>query len=433
VREGLLERNALGSAPPFPPGRVAWDSVGPWKRGLLEGAFERLKAGAAPALKDELEAFARAAEHAAWLPDWALFAAAKAEFAGAPWWEWDPALASREPGAVSRARRALADAVALETFIQFVFFRHWGRVRRYAHARGIRVFGDVPIYLALDSADVWANRDLFDLDEQGRPIAVSGVPPDYFSKTGQLWGNPLYRWDRMEADGFAWWIARLSANLELCDLVRIDHFRGFAAYWAVPAGETTAQNGRWIPGPGEKLFMALGEALGGLPIVAEDLGVITPDVEALLAKVGVPGMKVLQFAFYEKDSGYLPHRHVPNAVVYTGTHDNDTARGWFAALTEEEKDRVRGYLGGDGGRIEWDLIRAAYTSVCERAIVPLQDVLGLGSEARMNDPAHPGASWSWRAPADAFRPELARRLSRLAELSARGPWAPPPGSGGPDG
>jgi 4-alpha-glucanotransferase len=323
--------------------------------------------------------------------------------------------------------------VALETFIQFLFFRQWARVRSHAHSRGMKILGDVPIYLALDSADVWANRELFDLDESGRPTAVSGVPPDYFSEAGQLWGNPLYRWDRMEEDGFAWWIARLSANLALCDLVRIDHFRGFAAYWAVPAGETTARHGRWIPGPGEKLFTALRQALGGLPIVAEDLGVITPDVEALLAKVGVPGMKVLQFAFYERDSDYLPHRHVPNAVVYTGTHDNDTARGWFSALTEEEKGRVRDYLGTDGSRIAWDLIRAAYTSVCERAIVPMQDVLGFSSEARMNDPAKPGGSWSWRAPADAFRPDFALRLKRLAELSARAPSTRVPEAGGPDG
>jgi len=432
-REGLLASDALRTAPAFPAERVAWDMVVPWKRRLLESAFERLKAGEAPAVREELEAFARSPAHAAWLPDWALYAAAKAKFAGAPWWQWEPALAARQPAALARARRELADAVALETFIQFLFFRHWERVRGLAHSRGIRVFGDVPIYLALDSADVWANRELFDLDEAGRPIAVSGVPPDYFSKTGQLWGNPLYRWDRMEEDGFAWWIARLSANLALCDLVRIDHFRGFAAYWAVPAGETTAQGGRWVPGPGEKLFAAVREALGGLPIVAEDLGVITPDVEALLAAVGVPGMKVLQFAFYEEDSGYLPHRHVPNAVVYTGTHDNDTVRGWFASLTGEEKDRVRDYVGGDGSRIEWDLIRAAYTSVCERAIVPLQDVLGLSSDARMNDPAKPGASWSWRAPAGAFRPELARRLRRLAGLSARAPSTRTPEAGAPDG
>jgi 4-alpha-glucanotransferase len=282
------------------------------------------------------------------------------------------------------------------------------------------VLGDVPIYLSLDSADVWADRDLFELDSKGRPLAVSGVPPDYFSPTGQLWGNPLYRWDRMEQDGFAWWIRRLSANLRLCDLLRIDHFRAFAAYWSVPAGEKTALNGQWVPAPGEKLFAAVREALGGLPIVAEDLGVITPDVKALLETVGVPGMKVLQFAFYEPDSDYLPHRHVPNAVVYTGTHDNDTARGWFTKLTAEEKARVCDYLGCDGSAIEWDLIRAGYASVCDRAVVPMQDVLGLGSEARMNNPAEPGGNWSWRAPGDAFRPDLAARLARLAQLTARG-------------
>ena len=433
ARDGLLEPGELRSAPGFPGDRVAWGSVIPWKRRLLERAFGRLRDGAAPGLSAELEAFTKAPEHAAWLPDWALFAAAKAKAAGAPWWAWEPALAAREAGALARVGGELSDAIALETFIQFLFFRQWARVRRHAGERGIAILGDVPIYLALDSADVWANRELFDLDESGRPLAVSGVPPDYFSATGQLWGNPLYRWNRMEEDGFAWWIARLKANLDLCDLVRIDHFRGFAAYWAVPAGETTAQNGQWIPGPGERLFTALRGALGGLPIVAEDLGVITPDVEALLTAVGVPGMKVLQFAFYEEDSVYLPHRHTPHAVVYTGTHDNDTARGWFATLTEEERGRVRDYLGCDGGRVEWDLIRAAYTSVCDRAIVPMQDILGLSSEARMNNPAEPGASWSWRAPADAFQPEPARRLRRLAELTARGPGKLPSGLSEPAG
>ncbi|MGH9398718.1 MAG: 4-alpha-glucanotransferase, partial [Thermoanaerobaculia bacterium] len=290
---------------------------------------------------------------------------------------------------------------------------------RAANNRGILVVGDAPIYVSQDSADVWANRGLFQLDERGRPTAVSGVPPDYFSPTGQLWGNPLYRWDRMEKDGFAWWIARLRANLRLCDLLRIDHFRAFAAYWSVPAGQTAASNGMWVPAPGEKLFAAARQALGALPIVAEDLGVITPDVEALLTAIGVPGMKVLQFAFYEPDSVYLPHRHVPNSVVYTGTHDNDTARGWFAALSPEERVRVTDYLGCDGSTIEWDLIRAAYTSVCDRAIVPLQDVLGLGSEARMNNPAEPGGNWAWRAPAGAFRPDLAARLRRLADLTGR--------------
>ena len=419
LREGLLPEGSLEDVPGFPGEHVAFDRVIPWKQELLRRSFDHFRAHGPARIRQELDTFARAPEQASWLPDWALFAAARARQRGAPWWSWEAGLARREPAALERARRDLALDIDFAAYTQFLFFRQWGRVKRAANARGIVVMGDAPIYVSRDSSDVWSHRELFDLDEAGRPRAVSGVPPDYFSPTGQLWGNPLYLWDRMEQDGFAWWIARLRANLRLCDLLRIDHFRAFAAYWSVPAKETTALNGEWVPAPGEKLFAAAREALGGLPIVAEDLGIITPDVEALLQSVGVPGMKVLQFAFYEPDSGYLPHRHVQNAVVYTGTHDNDTARGWYARLSPEEKARVRDYLGGDGSAIEWDLIRAAYASVCDRAIVPLQDVLGLGSEARMNNPAEPGGNWGWRARADAFRPELAARLARLAVLTAR--------------
>ena len=393
----------------------------PWKEGLLRRSFEHFGSHGQPSQHDALAAFAAAPDQAGWLPDWSLFAALRARSKGVPWWSWEPGLARREPATLDRARRDLSEEIAFQVYAQFLFFRQWERLKREAGRRGISVMGDAPIYVSQDSSDVWANPELFELDENGRPAAVSGVPPDYFSPTGQLWGNPLYRWDRMEKDGFAWWIARLRANLRLCDLLRLDHFRAFAAYWSVPAGETTALHGRWVQAPGEKLFAAAREALGSLPIVAEDLGLITPDVEALLAHVGVPGMKVLQFAFYEADSAYLPHRHVANAVVYTGTHDNDTARGWFAHLSLEEQQRVTDYLGGDGSRIEWDLIRAAFASVCDRSIVPLQDILGLGSEARMNNPAAPGGNWGWRAEPGALAPGLAARVRRLAELTARAP------------
>ena len=419
LREGFLPESAMRDAPAFPEGGVAWELVIPWKEELLRRSFDHFGAHPRPALAEALAAFSGAPAQAGWLPDWSLFAALRNRADGAPWWRWDEALARREPAALEGARRQLSREVAFHVYAQFLFFRQWERVKREANRRGISVMGDAPIYVSQDSSDVWANRELFELDAAGRPTAVSGVPPDYFSPTGQLWGNPLYRWKRMEESGFGWWIERLRANLRLCDLLRIDHFRAFAAYWSVPAGETTALRGRWVEAPGEKLFAAAREALGGLPIVAEDLGVITPDVEALLASVGVPGMKVLQFAFYEPDSTYLPHRHVPNAVVYTGTHDNDTARGWFARLSQEEKQRVTDYLGGDGSRIEWDLIRAAFASVCNRAIVPLQDVLGLGSEARMNNPAAPGGNWGWRADASALDPGLAARVRRLAALTAR--------------
>jgi len=386
--EGLLPQSALDSAPVFPDDRVDFGAVIAWKEKILRQAFARFP-------RRDLEAFTRAPEQADWLSDWTRFAARR------------------------KGGSAGAEEAAYQAFLQLLFLRQWGRVRRAANDRGISVLGDIPIYVALDSADVEAHPELFALDAQGRPTSVSGVPPDYFSETGQLWGNPLYRWDRIEEEGFAWWIARLRANLRLCDLVRIDHFRGFASYWSVPVGEKTAANGRWLPGPGRKLFDAARVALGDLPIVAEDLGLIEGDVRELLSVLGIPGMKVLQFAFYEPDSEYLPHRHVPNSVVYTGTHDNDTARGWYAALKVEERERVRDYLGSDGSEIHWDLIRAAYASVARSAIVPLQDVLGLGSEARMNTPARPGGNWSWRAGADAFRREDAARLRRMAILSGR--------------
>jgi len=279
----------------------------------------------------------------------------------------------------------------------------------------------VPIYAAFGSADVWANRRFFTVDEEGRRQTVAGVPPDYFSATGQLWGNPLYRWDVLAADGYGWWIDRLRHNFRLADVVRIDHFRGFAAYWEVKAGEPTALHGRWVPAPGAALFRAIHGALGSRPIIAEDLGSIDDDVRALLATTGFPGMKVLQFSFGEADNLYLPHNHVPNSVVYTGTHDNDTTRGWWETLDGEACERVRDYLGTDGRDIAWDLIRAAYASVAERAIVPLQDVANLGSEARMNVPGRADGNWAWRARPEHFSLTYAARLRRLAALTGRLP------------
>jgi 4-alpha-glucanotransferase len=281
--------------------------------------------------------------------------------------------------------------------------------------------GDLPIYVAHDSADVWANQRLFDLDTAGRPVTVSGVPPDYFSETGQHWGNPLYRWDRMAEEGYAWWIARLRANLRLADLLRIDHFRGFAAYWAIPAAERTAVNGAWVPGPGRALFDALRSALGDLPLVAEDLGHITPDVRELRTALGLPGMRVLQFAFEGADNDHLPQQHPDDAAVYTGTHDNDTTRGWFESLDEERRRAVLDCVGSREGSIEWDMIRLAYGSPARLAMVPMQDVLGLGREARMNTPGRASGNWAWRVPAGSFREETAARLARLAAESGRLP------------
>jgi 4-alpha-glucanotransferase len=279
--------------------------------------------------------------------------------------------------------------------------------------------GDVPIYIAHQSADVWAHQDLFSLDAAGRPEFVAGVPPDAFSETGQLWGYPVYRWERIERDGYSWWIERLRQALSLADVVRVDHFRGFAAGWSVPAGASSAIGGRWSPGPGMKLFEAARRALGDVPLIAEDLGIITTDVRELLSALGIPGMRVLQFGFSQDDSEHLPHRHVPDCVAYTGTHDNDTCRGWFIGLPAGERRRVLDYLGGEGGGIEWDMIRAACESVARRAIVPLQDVFGLGSEARMNTPGRAAGNWAWRARSEDFTPERAARLRRLAELTGR--------------
>jgi 4-alpha-glucanotransferase len=420
LSDGFLPVSSFEDLPAFPEERVDFEAVVRWKERIFRRSWEYFSALLGKPAREELEAFRSAAAQAGWLSDWTLFSALKARFSGKPWIEWDRDLRERDAGALERASGELEAEVSYQAYLQYLFFRQWERVRIAARERGIAVMGDAPIYVSLDSADVWAHRELFELDGEGRPTSVSGVPPDFFSETGQLWGNPLYRWDKLEATGYAWWVARIRANLRLCDLLRVDHFRAFAAYWSVPAGEKTALNGQWLPGPGSKLFDAIRETLGGeLPIVAEDLGMIDEEVKALLARLGLPGMKVLQFAFYEADSEYLPHRHTENSLVYTGTHDNDTARGWYTALKAEERERVFDYLGCDGTDIHWALIRGAYASVARRAVVPLQDVLGLGSEARMNTPAQPAGNWTWRAPDWAFRAEDAARLRRMALLSGR--------------
>jgi len=421
VEEGFLPADALADLPPFPWDRVDFDAVGRWKDRVLRRSWAHFSREAAPEARAELDAFVHAPEQGRWLADWSLYAALKRDFGGRPWPDWEDDLARRDPDALRLASLAVEEETRYQSYLQFLFFRQWRRVRSYARERGIRIIGDMPIYVAYDSADVWAHPDLFALDSRLRPVEVAGVPPDYFSATGQLWGNPLYRWERMESDGFAWWIERIAAGLRSCDWLRIDHFRAFAAFWAVPSGDPTALNGHWVPGPGRRLFDAARRSLGSLPLLAEDLGDISKEVRELLTQLRIPGMKVLQFGFYGADSEYLPHRYPRDCVVYTGTHDNDTARGWYAGLKPEERQRVYDYLGSDGREIEWDLIRAALTSVAARAIVPLQDVLGLGSEARMNRPSEPGGNWHWRAHPDAFRPDLAERLRRVTEISGRLP------------
>ena len=413
LQDGLLPEEPIEAVPPFAHDHVEFDRVAEYKTRLLRIAFQNFHDA------DALAAFADT--HREWLEDFALFMALKQHEQGAPWWTWERRLAQREPRTLEKARGELASEVAFQKFVQFLFCRQWDAVREAAAARGIRVFGDVPIYVAHDSADVWANRELFQLDERGAPTVVAGVPPDYFSATGQRWGNPLYRWDAMRERDFDWWVSRVKANLRLADFIRLDHFRGFAAYWEIPANEPTAVHGRWMPGPGAALFDALRDALGGeLPLVAEDLGFITPEVHELRHAIGVPGMKILQFGFGQTDSPHLPHRYERETVVYTGTHDNDTARGWFTAADDDERRMAAAYLGiDDEDAVAPAMIRAAYTSVAQMAIVPAQDILGLGSEGRMNRPGAERDNWSWRLRAGALTVEHGAALHRLALITGR--------------
>jgi 4-alpha-glucanotransferase len=360
------------------------------------------------------------AQQASWVGDFALFMAIKDTQHGKSWQQWPRELRLREPAALTKARQELSAAVGSHQFRQFLFFRQWQRLRQHTHQKGISIIGDIPIFVSGDSAEVWANPELFALDAERRPQVVAGVPPDYFSATGQLWGNPLYDWRAVEESGFAWWIARFKALLELVDVVRLDHFRGFESYWEVPAGRSDAIVGRWVKAPGAELLAALERALGRLPILAEDLGVITAEVLALRTRFKLPGMRVLQFAFGDKPSNaYLPHNYDENTVVYTGTHDNDTTRGWYQSVGERERDHVRRYLARDGSDVVWDLIRAAWASVADQAMVPLQDVLNLGSEARMNLPGRGDGNWGWRYQASQLNAGVLARLADLTELYGR--------------
>jgi 4-alpha-glucanotransferase len=418
--EGLLTDADLDGAPVFPDTMVDYGAVIPFKLSMLRRSFERFSAAATPGQRQAFANF-RARTHS-WLNDYTLFAALKQANSGAAWSGWEPAIRRREPDAVAHWARELYDQLQFHAYMQFQFFSQWEHLKGYANQRGVQIVGDIPIFVAYDSADAWTNRAIFALDDDGLPTVVAGVPPDYFSTTGQLWGNPLYRWDVLAQQGYRWWIERFRAALTLVDIVRIDHFRGFAAYWEVPAGEETAVNGRWVSGPGAALFEAVGAALGHLPIIAEDLGVITPDVEALRDQFGFPGMKVLQFAFGDGAADpYLPHNYRRHCVVYTGTHDNDTTAGWWASAAPHERNNVQLYLGRDGSDISWDFIRLAMASVAEMAIVPLQDVLGLGSAARMNTPGRAGGNWSWRYTPEMLDPQVTERLRTLTALYGRAP------------
>lgn len=409
--QGWLSAGDLQSAPQFPPDTVHFDVVIPLKMMLIRKAAGSFLDSASDPLRDEFHEFC--SSQGAWLNPFSEFMALKNANAGAGWTDWTNTAADLRE-------------VLIQRFIQFVFFRQWRFLKDYCNSRGIAIIGDLPIFIAHDSADVWANPHLFDLDEKGHPRTVAGVPPDYFSETGQCWGNPLYRWDVMERDGYDWWIRRIRSMLSLVDIIRLDHFRGFEKYWEIPAGSKTAVHGRWVQGPGERLFHALSGALGRLPFIAEDLGYITPEVHELRDRLGLPGMRVLQFAFVDQsaENPHKPYNYIPNCVAYTGTHDNDTTAGWFASETKQGKAERREalrYLGDDIRDPVWALIRLVWSSVAGTAILPMQDVLGLGSEARMNLPATTENNWCWKMREDQVPPELAGRLREMNRVYGREP------------
>lgn len=399
---------------------VDFEEVSRYKMPLLEESARTFLKRAPASAKSRFEGFV--SENAWWLEDFVLFHALRERYKGQLWNEWPPELARRDPKALDAARQELADDTSAHRVIQFFFYEQWRGLRRYCTERSIRVVGDIAIFVDYDSADVWAHRDLWRLKPDLQPEVVSGVPPDAFSATGQRWGNPLYNWDAMRAQGYLWWVQRLRWATQTCDYIRLDHFRGFAQFWEIPASEETAMNGRWVDGPRDELFNKLRDELGGLPFFAEDLGYITPDVNALRESHQIPGMAVLQFGFGDVGAHiYLPHRLTPDRVVYTGTHDNDTTVGWWRTATEYVRRAATAYLGESKDGINWAMIRAAQTSAAGLSVVPLQDVLGLGSEARLNIPSVKDGNFRWRFEPGSLRPELAEKLARLAEVSDRVP------------
>jgi len=426
---GSLSDTASHNPPDFPAHRVDFGAALAFKIPLLtEAAQTCLQNGIGE--REEFESFCQA--NTDWLDDFALFMACKQAHRGVTWTSWAPEIAQREPRALDEWTARLSDELEVIKFWQFEFFRQWQSLRAYAHAHGVSIIGDIPIYVAHDSADVWANREFFYLDGRGNPTKVAGVPPDYFSATGQLWGNPIYNWEQLGTTGYKWWIHRFQAALRLYDILRIDHFRGFEAYWEIPATDKTAARGRWVKGPGADLFSRVQAELGDLPIIAENLGVITPEVEQIRHRFGYPGMAILQFAFGNDPQGpsFRPHNYERNLVAYTGTHDNDTVVGWWNSKGTGDSIRTpedvakehafaRTYLGFTEQPINWVLIRAVLASVADTTLIPLQDVLGLGSEARMNLPGTSNGNWRWRSRPDALTPPLAERLKILNQTYDR--------------
>lgn len=421
IEMGVLSREDLADNPGWDPSFIDYGPAIEYKFSILKKAFENFDKGDFEELKKAFNSFTK--KQKSWLSDYALFMASKDHHDGVVWTEWDKSIAMPTKEDKKKWTRKLARNVKYYKFLQFLFFDQWFKIKAYANGKGIQIIGDTPIFVAFDSADVWANRDLFYLDSKGYPTCVAGVPPDYFSETGQLWGNPLYDWDAHKATGYKWWIKKVEYTLKMVDQLRIDHFRGFSAYWKVPYGAENAIKGEWIDGPGKDLFYAFEKALGeDLPIIAEDLGVITPDVEDLRDSFHLPGMRILQFAFESlEENSFLPHQYVQNTVCYTGTHDNDTTRSWYNNVNEASKDKLRRYFNVDGNNVVWDLIRACYASVALMAVVPLQDVMDLDGWARMNTPGVAAGNWQWRYTDDMLSEQITAHLRYVTELFGRLP------------
>ncbi len=429
VEENLLTDEEINQKPDFPEDKVDYGKVYEWKNHILPTAYERFRTTENDDLRGEFEIFS--GQNALWLDDYALYRALKAAQNQKAWYEWEIPLRLRYEDALNQARENLRAEIEAQKFYQFLFFKQWTELKKYANEKNIEVIGDVPIFIALDSSDVWCNPNEFKLNEDGSPKVVAGVPPDYFSKTGQLWGNPIYNWEQMQSNGFRWWIERVRFTLKTVDIIRVDHFRGFAAVWEVPGGDKTAENGQWVNVPGKQLFNALQSALGELPVMAEDLGEITPDVRELRDSFNFPGMRILLFAFGgDANDQYLPHNYIKNCVAYTGTHDNDTVVGWFKAQSganstrgenqaSREHDFCLKYLDSDGKEINWNFIRAIWSSVANTAIVPMQDILGLDNKARMNLPASKSGNWCWRFKNGEISEVIIERLKELTEIYGR--------------
>lgn len=420
---GFIEEDELKDCPVTDEEQIDYGVIIPWKQNIYRLAYERFltKSSADGKLKEDFEKFCK--EQDFWLSDYALFMTCKDINDGKSWTDWDDEFRIPSEDLKAKLLQEYQKEIGYYQFLQFIFFAEWGTLKKYAGEHGVQIIGDIPIFVSMDSADVWANQHLFQLDTKGYPTSVAGVPPDYFSATGQLWGNPLYNWDAHKEEGFAWWTSRIKSQLKNIDILRIDHFRGFEAYWSIPYGEETAINGHWVKAPGEELFRAVQNALGeNLPIIAEDLGLITPEVTALRDEFHFPGMKVLQFAFDSTGEGdYLPHRFQdPNCVCYTGTHDNDTTLGWYSTLAEHCRDKVKRYTcTEDGSSINWGLIRIALASIASYAVFPLQDVLSCGGEARMNTPGVAAGNWSWRYKKGTLTDSLADKLREMSVLYGR--------------